>query len=298
MLENHMIAIPGFSEPFSSLSHLLGALYFFISGFLLVHKGWGNKVRVASLIFYTFCLVFLFSMSGVYHLLEPGLTPRFVLRHLDHAGIWTLISGTITTIHFLLFRGAKLWGVIIPLWVITITGLTLEMVYFSSIPEYLALSFYLVLGWIGLYSTLAVRKHYKNKIFRYLIFGGISYTFGAILDFVQWPIIFSGVIEAHEVFHVFVLLGASFHWFFIYKYASNPISKKLKIAMSFNLKYSSNDLISSFEMVQVKGMNEKIYFSAKTKEDAIEKIESWKVAHYHEILKPKETLIFPQEYLE
>ena len=39
MLASAVVAIPGFSEPFSSLSHLIGAAVFLVLGVLLVRKG-------------------------------------------------------------------------------------------------------------------------------------------------------------------------------------------------------------------------------------------------------------------
>jgi channel protein (hemolysin III family) len=94
----------GFTDPVSSWSHLLAAVAFFIGAFLLCHRGRGNAARVTSLIVFSLSLVFLFSMSGVFHLLERGGTARAVLQRLDHAGIWVLIAGTFTPIHTILFR--------------------------------------------------------------------------------------------------------------------------------------------------------------------------------------------------
>ncbi|MDH5731356.1 MAG: hemolysin III family protein [Gammaproteobacteria bacterium] len=146
----NILSIPGFSEPMSSLTHLLAAVLALVGGYFLLRRGHGNSLRVFSLLLYTFALIFLFSMSGVYHLLDPEGGPRQVLQRLDHAAIWLLIAGTFTPIHMILFRGAWRWGVLLLVWFIAITGLILEIIFFKQIAEWLSLSFYLGLGWIGI----------------------------------------------------------------------------------------------------------------------------------------------------
>lgn len=277
-MEN-IIPIPGFSEPFSSISHLLGAVFFLVGGFYLAKQGRGNTKRQVGLGIYSFSLVFLFSMSGVYHLLEPGYMPRHVLRHLDHAGIWFLIAGTFTPMHIILFRGMKRWGVLLPVWIITVTGISLEMVFFNNIPEWLTLSFFLFLGWIGVVSIWIFKKYYPESSYKLIGTGGMAYSLGAVLEFTRWPVVWSGVIGPHEIFHVFVLIGAGSHWLFIYKNAHRPKSKILAI----HVKEFVTD--GGFQAI---GENELIDLSASTLEELHELIQSWVDENYHEQMKPRE----------
>src|SRR5690606_15932964 len=64
-------SIPGFSDPFASLSHLLGAVIFLAMSFFLVRRGAGSTARVVSLAIFSFGAIFLLSISGTYHLLDP-----------------------------------------------------------------------------------------------------------------------------------------------------------------------------------------------------------------------------------
>lgn len=274
-----IIPIPGFSEPFSSLSHLLGALFFLIGGFSIVRKGRGNTKRQVGLGIYSFSLVFLFSMSGVYHLLEPGLVPRYVLRHLDHAAIWILIAGTFTPMHLILFRGFKRWGVLIPVWLIAITGLTLEMIFFSNIPEWLTLSFFLFLGWIGVVSIFFFKKYYPESSYKRIGVGGIAYSLGAVMEFTRWPVLWSGVIGPHEIFHVFVLMGAASHWLFIYKNANRPKAETLIVHIKEFVNAGGYQAI---------GENELIDLSADTLEELHQKIQDWVSKNFHQEMAPLE----------
>src|SRR5207302_1716628 len=150
------------------------------------------------LLLYSFSLVFLFSMSGVFHLLDRGGEARDVLQRLDHAGIWVLIAGTITPLQVILFRGAFRWGMLLFVWLLTINGLVLEIVFFKDFPEWLLLSFFLGLGWLGAISMIQFRKAFTGASVTPVALGGIFYSVGAIIDFINWPTLIEGIVGPHE----------------------------------------------------------------------------------------------------
>jgi len=205
-------AIPGFAEPFSSLSHLVGAGVFALLGLIWLGRAWGRPERAFAVGIFAFSCVLLLSMSGVYHLLAPDNAGRAVLRRLDHAAIFTLIAGTFTAAHVRYFRGLARWGMIVPVWAAVITAVTLKAVFFTSVPESLGLALYLGLGWLGVISGVMLWKRYGFGLVRPVLWGGLAYTFGALFEFLRWPVLIPGVIGPHEVFHVFVLAGMGFHW--------------------------------------------------------------------------------------
>jgi len=224
-----MIPTPflGFSDPVSSWSHLLAAAASLIGAGALMAKGRGNASRIFALSVFSFSLAFLFSMSGVFHLLPRGSSSRDVLQRLDHAGIWTLIAGTFTPIHMILFRGPHRWLVLLGVWVIAITGLVLEVVFFRDFPESLLLTLFLALGWVGAPTGHAFRKFYGHSSIRWLIAGGVLYSIGAVIDFLKWPVLINGALGPHEIFHLFVVAGAFSHWYFIYLWCHHPVHNEI-----------------------------------------------------------------------
>lgn len=209
------ISIPGFSEPFSSLSHLLGAFVFFIYGIKLIymarsHFGWAVAVGV-----FVLSGVFLLSMSGVFHLLELEGLSRMVLQRLDHAGIFALIAGTFTPVHTILFTGFWRWGFLLIVWSIAIAGITLKSIFFNDLAEWVGLAAYLGLGWLGILSALLTHRLHGFLIIKPLLYGALAYTLGASLEFLRYPVIISGVLGPHELFHIAVLAGLAWHWVFI-----------------------------------------------------------------------------------
>ncbi|MAT71461.1 MAG: DNA-binding protein [Planctomycetaceae bacterium] len=211
--------IPGFAEPFSSLSHLLGAGLFLVLAPFLFRRGLGCNLRTTGLVVFAFGTVFLLSMSGTYHLLEDGGTARRVLRMLDHAAIFVLIACSFTPIHIILFRGWGRWGVLALVWGFAVTAITLKMVFFDEMPQAVGLSLYLGMGWIGAGSGIALMRRYGFRFAEPILWGGVAYSVGALMEAFKWPTLIPGVIGPHEVFHIAVLIGLAFHWSFVFAVA-------------------------------------------------------------------------------
>ena len=215
-----MLSIPGFSDPVSSLTHLAGAVVFAILGGFLIARGRGDARRVASLAVFVFSCVLLLSLSGVYHLLTPETAARGVLMRLDHAAIFVLIAGSFTPVHAILLRERWQRYLLAGIWLAAIAGLTLKTVYFDATPPWLGLAMYLGLGWLGVISTVALVLRFGARFVLPLVWGALAYTIGAVAEFLGWPVLIAGIVGPHEVFHLAVLAGVSFHWAFIRRIAS------------------------------------------------------------------------------
>ena len=206
------ISIPGFTDPVSCWTHLLAAGVALVAGVLLVRRGRGSAARVAALVGFVFGAVFMFSMSGTYHLLDRAGPGRAVLQRLDHAAIFAMIAGTFTGLHGVVFRGPWRWGFIASVWALAATGITLKTIFFEGTSEALGLSLYLGMGWLGVVSWFRLRREAGGRIGRLVVQGGAAYSIGAILEFAGWPDLIPGVIGPHELFHFCVIGGAALHW--------------------------------------------------------------------------------------
>lgn len=222
---DRMLPIAGFSDPVSSLSHLAGAVVFAVLAVVLLRRGRGDAGRMISLWVFALSCVLLLSFSGVYHLLTPGTDERAVLKRLDHAAIFVLIAGSFTPVHVILFRGAWRWGMLTLVWGAALAGLILKTVFFSTVPEWLGLAMYLGLGWMGIFSGIALARRYGVRFIQPILWGAVAYTVGAVAEFLRWPVLLAGVVGPHELFHLAVMAGISCHWAFILRIASGaPVS--------------------------------------------------------------------------
>jgi channel protein (hemolysin III family) len=217
--------LPGFHDPVSALTHLVGAVAFLILGSRMLRRQWGHWDRVAYLGVYVFACVFLLSMSTVYHMMEFGGSARAVMERLDHSAIFVLIAGTITPAHGLLFRGVWRWGFLLLIWSAAITGITLKAIFFSQIPEWLGLSLYLGMGWLGAVSAIHLYRRFGLYFILPMVLGGIAYSVGAVAEYFEWFALIPHVVEYHELFHIMVLVGAGFHFGFVTQFESGKVGR-------------------------------------------------------------------------
>ena len=87
--------------------------------------------------------------------------------------------------------------------------------FFTDFPEWVGLTLYLGLGWVGLISATALYRMVGLPPLRPLIGGALAYTVGAALEFAEVPTFMPGIVGPHEVFHLFVLVGVGMHWTYI-----------------------------------------------------------------------------------
>jgi channel protein (hemolysin III family) len=211
--------LPGFHEPFSAMSHLLGAGVFLVLGCMLLWRGRSNRAGLPYLAVYAVSVVLLLSMSGVYHMMVRGGTAHLVMERLDHSAIFVLIAGSFTPIHGILFHGWLRWGPLMVIWVLAITGITLKAVFFDDIPAWLGSGFFVAMGWLGLFGGVLLGRRFGFNYIKPLLFGGIAYSVGAVVDSFPSVILIAGAVHAHELHHVAVLMGVFWQWLFIWQFA-------------------------------------------------------------------------------
>ena len=56
-----------------------------------------------------------------------------------------------------------------------------------------------------------------------LIYGGVAYIGGAVMEYLGWFVVIPGVVHAHEIWHIMVLAGALFHWWFVWNVTGDDI---------------------------------------------------------------------------
>jgi len=211
--------LPGLYEPFSALTHLLGAGAFLVLSLALVRRAGSDRRRRALMSIYGFSCVLLLLMSGVFHMTTTGTPLNRTMLRVDHAAIFFLIAGTFTPVHGLLFRGWLRWFPLLLLWAIAACGVIIKIAFFSTMSSTVSLTLYLAMGWFGLLGGLVLCRQRGFAFVRPLLMGGICFSVGAIMDLCYWPTPIPGVVHAHELFHLAVLGGMAFHFAFIWRIA-------------------------------------------------------------------------------
>ena len=82
-------------------------------------------------------------------------------------------------------------------------------------PPELRTGLYLGLGWGALFCYFDIARRLSHRAMRPFLAGGIFYSVGAVLNLLHWPVLWPGVFQAHELFHLFVMAGSLSHFWFI-----------------------------------------------------------------------------------
>jgi hemolysin III len=215
MKANWLDILDKIHEPFNSLSHALGALLGFIGFAVLLYLSDG-PLEYLGVTLFGIPLVFLYSMSALYHGLTVRKATRVVLRRLDQIGIYTLIAGTITPIALLVLEGYDRWIMMGLIWVFALIGSVLivrDPFESSWVPTVI----YLSMGWIPIVYFNQLIRGLSTEALVWCVTGGLLYTVGAFVYLLEWPepSSRSGRFGSHEIWHVFTLLASGAHYVLI-----------------------------------------------------------------------------------
>ncbi len=198
-------------EPVNGLTHMGGAIAAFFALIVLLVFAWSGVAKVASVLIYGVSLILLFSASAVYHSVKAGPKIVEILRKIDHSAIYLLIAGTYTPICINAFTGFFRWGLLGIVWSIAFVGILFKVFYVEE-PRWLGAGVYVLMGWLCVSAAGQMLTALSPFALTWLIVGGVVYTLGAvvystkILDFVP------DKFGYHEVWHIFVLVGAAAHY--------------------------------------------------------------------------------------
>ena len=200
-------------DPFSGITHFVGALFGLIALVYLVEKSLriGTQWHVISFAIFGVSLILLYSSSAFYHMLNVSDATRLILRRIDHSMIFILIAGTYTPFCLVPLRGPWGWSIIITVWVLTIAGILMSAFWIHA-PRWLSTGLYLLVGWIALAAIYPLYLALTTEALVWLVVGGLFYSVGAIIYAKKWPDPFPPVFGFHEIWHLFVLAGSFSHF--------------------------------------------------------------------------------------
>ena len=198
-------------EPVNSLTHWGGAILALIGLVALLIVGWSTPAKIISLAVYGISLIFLFSASATYHMVQVKDKALEIFRKIDHAAIFVLIAGTYTPFCINAFDGFWKWGMLSIIWSLAIIGIVVKIFYINA-PRWLNASIYILMGWLSVTAAGEMLSALPAWVLTWMIIGGVIYTLGAIIYMTKIFNFKPGVFGFHEVWHIFVLLAAAAHF--------------------------------------------------------------------------------------
>jgi hemolysin III len=171
----------------------------------------GDAWNVAGAGIFVGTTILMYLSSTLYHVLPENRAKR-VFRMFDHGAIFLLIAGTYTPFTLGVLRGAWGWTLFGLVWGMGILGLVLKMVGVMRHPR-LSTGLYLAMGWLIVIAIRPLWLKVPLPGILWLLAGGTAYTAGVVFFEAE------RVRYSHFVWHLFVVLGTTCHFFAVLWYA-------------------------------------------------------------------------------
>ena len=198
-------------EPVNGLTHLGAAIAAAVGLVILVLLAQGSALKLAGFTVYGLALILMFSASTAYHLVRAGPRAMAWLRKLDHTAIYLLIAGTYTPICLHYLTGLWRWLPLVIVWSLAIIGITVKLFVIAA-PRWVTAGVYLLMGWLALAGVREIVASIPGGALLWLVLGGLFFTGGAVIYILKRPDPLPGIFGFHEIWHVFVILGALSHY--------------------------------------------------------------------------------------
>jgi|TARA_X000000950_G_scaffold83758_1_gene105392 hemolysin III len=169
-----------------------------------------NPYGLFSVIVYGLSIILLFLASTCYHAITTSKRKHY-FRIADHIGIYLLIAGTYTPVLLIAIPHGLGWTLFWIVWGIAAFGLILKL-FFTGRFERFSTFLYLAMGWLAVIPYAELTTALDAKALALLIGGGVAYTVGVLFYAIE------KIPYNHFIWHLFVLGGASCHFFMVYLY--------------------------------------------------------------------------------
>ena len=204
-------------EIINTITHTAGAIFSLLGMVLLIvlaavqAKTW----HIVGFSIYGLSLFMLFLASTFHHGIDRSEKVNNFFRLFDYLSIFALIAGTYTPICLIISRDAWGWSIFGVIWALAAAGITIKAV-FPSIPKWFTNTLYVCMGWVGVVLIFHVLPAIQMRGLLLILIGGILYSAGAVIFYVEKPNPVPGKFGFHEIWHLFVLAGAVVHFLFMF----------------------------------------------------------------------------------
>ena len=195
------------------VSHGIALIISFIGLFFLIEKFYFSKKKMSlfAAVIYGISLVLLYAASTFYHFVKEKKT-KHLLRIIDHSSIFIFIAGSYTPILLLNISGETGWYLFGTQWTLAIIGIIFKIFYTGKYEMFFVI-LYLIMGWMIILKWELLVSSIAVPGLNLIILGGLAYSTGVIFYLLDTKYKYF-----HFIWHIFVIIGSSFHYFTILIY--------------------------------------------------------------------------------
>ena len=190
-------------DPVSSSSHLLTALWAVFATLIMYRLTANRPERRFPVLVYGASMVALFLASGTFHAppFPRGSELWLLFQKIDMSAVYLLIAGTYTPILSILLVGAWRRWLLRMVWALAGAGVACLWLI-PQVPFNAVVGIYVALGWLGVLPLPLYYRLVGWRAMNWVWAGGALYTFGAVCEVAEWPVIVPGWFAFHETLHV------------------------------------------------------------------------------------------------
>lgn len=214
-------------EPVNTWTHALGVVLALPATCALWKRTHRTRRARWGMLVYGSSLAFCYTASALVHGLRLPAEQLGLFDRLDRFGIYVLIAGTYTPFAGTLLEGKWRVGTLLSVWIITAAA-GLALVMHGVFPPLINTLLYLAMGWGSVFCLAQAARVVPARKMWTLVAGGLFYSVGAFVNFLNGPSLWAGDLAAHELFHLLVLAGSAAHFSFMLRvvapFAQNSIA--------------------------------------------------------------------------
>ena len=198
-------------EFWNTVTHFAGVLLTIIGIPFLFY--FNNEITIhskLSLILFSIGLLLVYISSTLYHYAQKKQIKN-KLRVFDHISIFYLILGSYAPVCLITLLESSGLIIFICVLILALTG-TLIKIFFFEKSQFISLVLYVLMGWLIILDLNNLFQLISTEARLLLIASGFSYTLGVVFYY------FDRIKYFHSIWHIFVLLGSTFHYLLVLLY--------------------------------------------------------------------------------
>lgn len=185
----------------------------------LVTRAWGRPEILAAVVVFGAALIAMYTVSALYHSVPWSDRWKARMQRVDHSLIFLVVAGTFTPIAVASLEGTAQTAGLLLVWGIATVGVVLKFVL-DHPRTWLSVTLQMVMGASSLLWLPWIADRLGWKAVGLIVAGGIAYVIGTIVFASRRPNPFPRLFGYHELFHVLVIAGSSFHFWAIARYVT------------------------------------------------------------------------------
>ena len=198
-------------EFWNTVTHFAGVLLTIIGIPFLFY--FNNEITIhskLSLILFSIGLLLVYISSTLYHYAQNKQIKN-KLRVFDHISIFYLILGSYAPVCLITLLESSGLMIFICVLILALIG-TLIKIFFFEKSQLISLVLYVLMGWLIILDLNNLFQLISTEARLLLIASGFSYTLGVVFYY------FDSIKYFHSIWHIFVLLGSTFHYLLVLLY--------------------------------------------------------------------------------